>query len=175
MVGVTSLRRQHDVAPRVLMHGEAYALMKFFSATGDVEWIWNGRDGVAPFVVAREGAALDVRDHVMRHTDFGEDVFVPNFVPPVGSRIFVSYADIDDATKASLVAAWAARIEEMGLPPRLAARRLRDAPFGMEAHSPVVVRVTPELRSQFAALAWSNPFRPPSWFEAFSPEFKPQA
>lgn len=49
----------------------------------EIEWIWNSRDGVTPFIIqAFTGAE-------MKHVDWHEDAFLPNYVPLVGSRAFV--------------------------------------------------------------------------------------
>lgn len=72
----------HDGQPVVLRHYEAFCLMKYVNkATGEVEWLWNSRDGVTPLLIG-------FRSDVM-HDDWHEDAFVPNFVPPVGMRIFI--------------------------------------------------------------------------------------
>lgn len=63
---------------------EAYMLMKYTNKSGEIEWIWNSRDGVSPFGLQSK----DGNDH-LTHADWHEDAFVPNFVPPVGMRIFV--------------------------------------------------------------------------------------
>jgi len=70
--------------PPGMKHGESYALMKYQNdKAGRVEWLWNSRDGVTPFVISCD------KTSVASHADWHEDVFVPNFVPPVGMRIFV--------------------------------------------------------------------------------------
>jgi hypothetical protein len=87
-------------------HGEAYRLMKYVSeADGRVEWLWNSRDGVTPFMIIDNlgcarglPASKGFRKPVMTHEDWQEDAFVPNFVPPVGMRIFVDGPpDLDGA------------------------------------------------------------------------------
>jgi hypothetical protein len=65
-------------------HAEAFAVMKYQdSVTGNVEMIWNSRDGVTPFIVfSRAG-------NEARHIDWRSDKIDPDHVPDVGDRIFV--------------------------------------------------------------------------------------
>jgi hypothetical protein len=83
-------------------HGEAYKLIKSVSELGRVEWLWNSRDGVTPFcIIDNLGCAAGLKGKsaiggfapsgkpLMQHADWHEDTFCPNFVPPVGMRIFV--------------------------------------------------------------------------------------
>lgn len=77
--------------PRLGWHnGDAYKMYKYQNQqTGIVEWIWNSRDGVVPFIIrGRDGGEL-------RHVDFWEDVYIPNYVPPIGTRIFADRQDFD--------------------------------------------------------------------------------
>ncbi len=65
-------------------HGEAFCLMQYRDdVTGEVETIWNSRDGVTPFVIdSRAG-------NTATHVDWSNDQRNPDFVPPHGMRIFV--------------------------------------------------------------------------------------
>jgi hypothetical protein len=50
---------------------------------GEVEYIWNSRDGVTPFSVrSRSGAE-------MTHVDWRNDRRIPDYEPQIGERIFV--------------------------------------------------------------------------------------
>lgn len=72
--------------------GEAFMLMKYQQkSSGHIEWLWNSRDGISPFTIPPPAAAPEGEglDHYMSHADWGEDVIVPNFVPPVGMRVFI--------------------------------------------------------------------------------------
>lgn len=51
---------------------------------GDVEWLWNSRDGVAPFLVTSRS-----RLTLLAHLDWSADKRRPLHVPAVGDRIFV--------------------------------------------------------------------------------------
>ncbi|MCB8840196.1 hypothetical protein [Aurantimonas sp. VKM B-3413] len=92
-------KRQHTIA-----FGEAFCLMKYREPVdgGRVEWIWNSRDGITPFcVLDREQAGRSPREGerpiLWQHVDWNEDVRVPNWIPPVGSRIFADIPDFDPA------------------------------------------------------------------------------
>ena len=84
-----------DWAPRTLPKlgwhcGDAYKLYKYQSeVTGLVEWIWNSRDGVTPFtMIGKDGTRAT-------HVDFWEDMYCPNYVPAIGTRIWVDKPDFD--------------------------------------------------------------------------------
>ena len=65
-------------------HAEAYCLMLYRDSQGNEEWIWNSRDGVTPLVVtSREG-------HEARHAEWHRGRFLPQHLPAVGERIFIT-------------------------------------------------------------------------------------
>jgi hypothetical protein len=69
---------------REFNHGEAFCHMMYMSDDGrQIEWLWNSRDGVTPFVISSPTGKA------MQHSYFGEDRFDPNYVPKPGDRIFV--------------------------------------------------------------------------------------
>lgn len=53
------------------------------SVTGEIETIWNSRDGVTPFIVESRAGNESL------HVNWQQDVYDPNFVPKPGMRIFV--------------------------------------------------------------------------------------
>ena len=65
-------------------HREAFCLMQYQADDGtEVEWIWNSRDGVTPFVITlRSGKSA-------RHVDWSGDIYAPDHRPQPGDRIFV--------------------------------------------------------------------------------------
>ncbi|MEX2444465.1 MAG: hypothetical protein WD492_12730 [Alkalispirochaeta sp.] len=66
-------------------HGEAYCLMWYASNDGKTrERIWNSRDGVTPFTITAADSQTP-----LRHVDWNLDECVPDYVPPIGSRVFV--------------------------------------------------------------------------------------
>lgn len=75
-------------------HPEAYFLMKYQNErTGRVEWVWNSRDGMVSTLI-KDPEAVSLYGHQderiwMKHVDPYEDMFLPNFVPPVGMRVFI--------------------------------------------------------------------------------------
>lgn len=78
------------------MYNEAYCLMQYQDeVTGEIEWLWNSRDGVTPFMVrSRKG-------NMSKHINWGEDRRATDHVPEVGDRIFV---DLDEQTARALAA-----------------------------------------------------------------------
>lgn len=66
-------------------HAEAFALMKYVSDDGtERELIWNSRDGVTPFTTTCIHG-----DKTMTHVGWRNDVCNPDYVPLVGSRVWV--------------------------------------------------------------------------------------
>lgn len=69
-------------------HGEAFCRMKYRDeVTGQIELIWNSRDGVTPFFVRSRAG------NPAQHVNWHEDVFVPRYVPQIGERIFVDLTE----------------------------------------------------------------------------------
>ena len=143
--------------------GEAYMLMKYTSESGEVEWLWNSRDGVSPFgIMSKDGK------ETLRHADWHEDVFVPNFVPPVGMRIFV------DLTLERALAIARRRVSDhwdsgsspmkdhphlgpmgpVGAADALASEMCRNG------DQPTVEVVTEEIHAAFKSMAFQTPFHP---------------
>jgi hypothetical protein len=67
-------------------HGEAFCLMRYECKDGKtVEWIWNSRDGVTPFIVmAKDGKTQ------MVHVNWQGDECRPDHVLQPGDRYFGS-------------------------------------------------------------------------------------
>jgi len=95
-VKTTSFKDIADIKPReipTLQHKEAFCLMKYQDlATGEIEWLWNSRDGVTPFIIRHKDGKTTSE---LRHVDFHEDAFIPNFVPPISSRILTDKIGFD--------------------------------------------------------------------------------
>ena len=72
---------------------EAFKLMKYQNDDAHVMWCWNSRDGITPFTIRVTAPGVPVCDYT--HTDWYEDVFIPNFVPPVGMRVFIDKPGYD--------------------------------------------------------------------------------
>lgn len=51
--------------------------------TGEIEFLWNSRDGVTPFVIE------SLNGNSARHVNWQMDRCIPDFVPDPGMRIFV--------------------------------------------------------------------------------------
>lgn len=179
--GITLKRREG--APFTIIHGEAFALMKYQNkVTGRVEWLWNSRDGVTPFVIddplvppgevqrfeqrrakGKVDEAHEPDPRAMAHADWHEDAFLPNYVPTDGTRMFVSWADAPPAYKAAVAERWREHVEATRAEyPEGADEALAGEPYGMKPTDPCVVVVTEELVAHFHKLASTNPFVPPA-------------
>lgn len=65
-------------------HREAFCLMQYQDEeTGEVEVIWNSRDGVTPFGLTSR------RGNPSTHVNWDKDACCPMFIPNVGDRVFV--------------------------------------------------------------------------------------
>jgi hypothetical protein len=79
----------HDFPPHELPgasepdFSEAFLLMRYQSPSGELEWIWNSRNGITPFIVhSRDGEE-------MQHVRWCEDPYMPLHVPNLLDRVFV--------------------------------------------------------------------------------------
>jgi len=63
-------------------YGEAFMLMRYEDDIGNVEVIWNSRDGVTPFIVSSRAGRR------MTHKNWHADVYAPDHEPQAGDRIF---------------------------------------------------------------------------------------
>lgn len=81
-----------------LSYGEAFMLMKYRrESDGRIEWIWNSRDGITHMCVGTPGAeGYEGKDRLFSHVDWSEDVRIPNFIPPIGSRVFIDADGYDE-------------------------------------------------------------------------------
>ena len=73
-------------------HREAYHLMQYQDeddATAPIEWIWNSRDGVTPYIVSSVGKGRPL----LKHIRWKDDIFAPQYVPMIGQRVFVSLTE----------------------------------------------------------------------------------
>jgi hypothetical protein len=66
-------------------HAEAFMLMKYQAEDGEVEYLWNSRDGITPFCIPSKDGKKE-----MRHVDWHLDQYIPMYQPKKGSRIFVN-------------------------------------------------------------------------------------
>jgi hypothetical protein len=66
-------------------HGEAFCLMRYASKDNTVvEFIWNSRDGVTPFIICAKDEKTE-----LQHVDWQKDERRENHKPMPGDRIFV--------------------------------------------------------------------------------------
>lgn len=81
-----------DIRTEDFQHPEAFALMEYgCEECGKVEIIWNSRDGVTPFMVG-----CPFCQGTMQHINWSHDRFTPNYIPPIGSRVFFSCTNIHE-------------------------------------------------------------------------------
>lgn len=65
-------------------HPEAFCLMQYKDeVTGEIEIVWNSRDGVTPFMIPSRRGNNSV------HCNWRNDIRAVNFRPAPGMRIFV--------------------------------------------------------------------------------------
>lgn len=71
-------------------HKEAYCLMQYRAedGTGPIEWLWNSRDGVTPFIIGSPD-----RKVTLQHFNFQDDIPAPMYVPNIGQRVFVDLTE----------------------------------------------------------------------------------
>jgi len=86
-------------------HNEAFCLMQYRDeVTGEIEILWNSRDGVTPFVI--ESRAGNEATHV----NWRQDQRRPDYVPTPGMRIFVDasprHAHIRSSARAYVEKYW---------------------------------------------------------------------
>lgn len=74
-------------------HAEAFMLMQYQDqVTGEIELIWNSRDGVTPFLVCSK------KGNNSQHINWHNDMYLPRHRPKIGDRVFVDM-DIDEAKR----------------------------------------------------------------------------
>lgn len=167
-----------DAAASFTRHAESFALMLYQNkVTGRAEVLWNSRDGVTPFLIndheapaelvaafaeRRKSEDFDPRTEVdpglMAHANIHDDSFMPNFIPPVGMRFFVSWSDASEAYKAETEERWKERL--MQLPPEVRAEHEKGPPFGYRDTDPCIQIATAEDHRRFAQLAAGDPVVP---------------
>jgi len=86
-------------------HREAFCLMQYRDeVTGEIETLWNSRDGVTPFIIRSRAG------NPSQHVDWNRDSCNPKFVPTPGMRIFVDaspkHAHIKESARDYVDAYW---------------------------------------------------------------------
>lgn len=86
-------------------HPEAFCLMRYRDeVTGEIEVLWNSRDGVTPFMIHSKAG------NSTQHVDWRQDRCVPDFIPTPGMRIFVDaspkHAHIRESAKDYVERRW---------------------------------------------------------------------
>lgn len=89
------------MADRPYLRPDAFVLMRYRADDGEVEQVWNSRDGETPYTITlRSGKSAT-------HVDWSTMVARPAFVPPPGTRVFV---DLTEEIAARNAAAYVGRI-----------------------------------------------------------------
>lgn len=78
--------RESQKAAAEHQYAEAFHLMLYMcKSCGDIEPIWNSRNGVTPFCIRCSNCgAVD-----MEHINWHSDLVRPDYQPKIGERIFV--------------------------------------------------------------------------------------
>lgn len=131
---------------------EAYCLMLYRSKSGREFRIWNSRDAVTPFVVHIDGELFE-------HVDWAKDERVFDYVPRVGSYVFVDLTiEVAVQLRTKFVERWWNDPETPMAPrypgqmPETVALKLAEtdvAEFG--GHAPHMLKVTADWVAGFLA------------------------
>lgn len=134
------------------LHSEAFCLMTYQSDQGDRVRIWNSRDGVSPFIII-----LGYTPY--KHVDWDQDEYRPDFVPPIGSLIFVDSTaeNIAIVTEQYFDEHWddpkdpwiPTHARAMGREGAMAEYARLLAASGRSEAEPIRLRVTEEIRGRF--------------------------
>jgi hypothetical protein len=139
-----------DLRAFLALSGDAYKLMQYQDATtGDIEWVWNSRDGVTPFMIH------SLKGNEASHIRWNEDVYDPYRVPALGDRVFVDFTE--EAARPEAVKYverwWDA--PSMPMRDRWPSKELAVEEFVVQwvsdwgGHAPHLATVTPALRAIF--------------------------
>lgn len=80
-----------------MIHAEAYRLMQYQDGRdrdGPIEWLWNSRDGVTPFLIGkRNDGELHGATGSMKHINWQDDLLALQYVPNTGQRVFIDLTE----------------------------------------------------------------------------------
>lgn len=99
------MSHQSEAIKRGYRHGEAFCLMQYQDkVTGEIEVLWNSRDGVTPFGIRSRAGNESF------HINWQQDRCVPDYRPEPGMRIFVDaspkHAHIREAAREYVECQW---------------------------------------------------------------------
>lgn len=78
-----------EKSERNYTYPEAFCLMQYQCENcGQVETLYNGRDGVTPFIIE-----CTVCNGKATHVNWAQDECVPEYIPECGQRIFISMTE----------------------------------------------------------------------------------
>ncbi len=148
------------------VHKEAFRLMQYQDEddpSAEIEWLWNSRDGVTPFMIGPRGNGDDEgAAGFMKHINWQDDILALQYVPNVGQRVFIDLtreaAELYCTRK--VARQWAMTdkdAEQYGWNPRkrwssqteMLGALLPDALIEADRGAPDVVVCTPEMQRRF--------------------------
>lgn len=176
-----AIKRLSGSAAITMISPASFALIPYQNrVTGRVEWVWNPRNGEAPFLIPdvlvpdERVAAFDAdvaagkidpkrdpRPDVLAqglNNSRVEVAFAPNFVPAIGTRIITTWQETPSRYRDAISALWAEECAK--LPADEGAKKAKQLPFGYTPDKPICVIVDEIIHREFASLAASNPFQP---------------
>lgn len=176
-----AIKRLSGSAAITLISPASFALIPYQNrVTGRVEWVWNPRNGEAPFLIPdpmtpdERTAAFDAdvasgkidpkrepRPDMMAqglNNSRVETAFAPNFVPAIGTRIITTWRDMPTRYANAVSDVWAK--ECAALPEPEASNKAKQPPFGYTPDTVLCVIVDEIMHREYAASAGSNPYQP---------------
>lgn len=177
-----TIKRLSGAAAITTISPASFALIPYQNrVTGRVEWVWNPRNGEAPFLipdlmvsddrVAAFDAAVaagkidpkrEPRPDMMAqglNNSRVETAFAPNFVPAIGTRVIVEWGDMPTRYANAVMELWSAELA--ALPPAERQKKSRAAyPFGYTHRTPICVVVDEIMHREYGASAGTNPYQP---------------
>ncbi len=73
-------------------HKESFRLMQYQDENdpdGPIEWLWNSRDGVTPFMIS----SREPGDLLLKHINWQDDILAFQYVPGIGQRVFIDLTE----------------------------------------------------------------------------------
>jgi hypothetical protein len=175
-----TIKRLSGSAAITMISPASFALIPYQNkVTGRVEWVWNPRNGDAPFLIPDpsvsddrvaafdEGVAagrIDPKKEPrpdMMAQGLGprvETAFAPNFVPAIGTRIISTWADLPKRYADAVRALWQEEAEKLS--PAEEKARLKQPPFGYMPSTLLCIIVDEIMHREYSGLAATNAYQP---------------
>lgn len=175
-----TIKRLSGAAAITTISPASFALIPYQNkATGRVEWVWNPRNGDAPFLipdlmVSEDRVAAFDADVAAGRIDpkttprpdmmaqgLGpkvETAFVPNFVPAIGTRIITTWREMPRRYADAVSKLWEEEAEKLS--PAEEKGRLKQPPFGYTPSTLICIIVDEIMHREYGGLAATNPYQP---------------